>query len=387
MLFIAWKMLVGDRIKYLSLIVGIAFSTLLIGQQAGTYAGLTSWIRASVSDLSAGIDLWVMEPEVESVDDVKPMRDTAVDIVRGVPGVLWAAPLFKGSIALRLPDGTLRRAPIVGLEDGTYMGGPTTLRAGSLQDLSADGAVILDAAAVDDERWSFVGPDGVRRKLQVGDRIVINDNDAVVVGISELGQSFFDAPVYTTYTRALRFAPPERRQLAFVLVGVAPGSNSLDVASQIESATGLKARTPAGFTRLTEDYVNSVIGLVFSIGVIIVLAMGIGLAVTAQTFFNFTLDNSRYFAALKANGMTDFQLIRVVSLQAGIVCMLGFGIGIGLVTCFGLATTAAGGKFPFLLTPGVVGLVAALIGGVALVATVVSLFRVIRLEPAMVFRA
>ena len=45
--------------------------------------------------------------QVEFVDDFKPMRDTALQRVRGVDGVAWAVPMYKNYLRTRLPDGTL----------------------------------------------------------------------------------------------------------------------------------------------------------------------------------------------------------------------------------------------------------------------------------------
>ena len=46
----------------------------------------------------------------------------------------------------------------------------------------------------------------------VGDRIDINDPQSIVVGTYKAGPEFFWEPVvYTTYTRALTYAPRHRR--------------------------------------------------------------------------------------------------------------------------------------------------------------------------------
>ena len=51
--FVALKMLVGDRLKYLALVAGVSFAALLITQQASIFAGYTlrtgSWIRETTA--------------------------------------------------------------------------------------------------------------------------------------------------------------------------------------------------------------------------------------------------------------------------------------------------------------------------------------------------
>ena len=56
--FVALKMLVGDRLKYLALIAGVSFAALLITQQASIFAGYTlrtgSWIRGEPTHWQRG---------------------------------------------------------------------------------------------------------------------------------------------------------------------------------------------------------------------------------------------------------------------------------------------------------------------------------------------
>ena len=62
--FVALKMLIGDRLKYIALVAGIAFAALLITQQASIFAGYTlrtgSWIRETSASQA---DLWAMDPQ------------------------------------------------------------------------------------------------------------------------------------------------------------------------------------------------------------------------------------------------------------------------------------------------------------------------------------
>jgi len=89
--WIAFKMLTGNRGKYLGIILGIAFATLLIAQQASIFCGLMLQTSGQIRDIQ-GADIWVMDPNVQFSDDIKPLSDSDVYRVRGVPGVSWAVP-------------------------------------------------------------------------------------------------------------------------------------------------------------------------------------------------------------------------------------------------------------------------------------------------------
>ena len=88
---VALKMLVGDRAKYLGIIMGLTFASLLITQQAAIFVGLMSRTFGAISDLSLP-EIWVMDQKVQFIDDVKPLQDTQLYRVRGVSGVLMKAP-------------------------------------------------------------------------------------------------------------------------------------------------------------------------------------------------------------------------------------------------------------------------------------------------------
>ncbi|MBY0261221.1 MAG: hypothetical protein K2Q20_02695, partial [Phycisphaerales bacterium] len=132
--FVALRMLMGDRAKYIGIIVGIAFASLLITFQASIFVGLMTRTFGFVSD-TAQPDVWVMDPKVQFIDDLKPMQDTMLYRVRGVEGVEWAVPLYKGLLRARLDNGNFQTCNVIGIDDATLMGGPPEMVEGALEDL------------------------------------------------------------------------------------------------------------------------------------------------------------------------------------------------------------------------------------------------------------
>ena len=115
---IAFQMLIGDRIKYIGMIVGVVIASFLMNQQLSIFWGLMSRTYGFITDTSYP-DLWVMDPKVQFVDDAKPLQDTALYRVRGIEGVAWAVPMYKGWLKCRLPDGTLTTVRLIGIDDAT----------------------------------------------------------------------------------------------------------------------------------------------------------------------------------------------------------------------------------------------------------------------------
>ena len=116
--FVALKMLTGDRAKYLGLIFAIAFSSFLMAHQASIFAGIMDRTRSQIVDITDA-NVWVMDRNTEYFDEVSALTDDDLYRVRGVTGVKWAVPLFKGQPRAKSPDGKFRVVILLGLDDAT----------------------------------------------------------------------------------------------------------------------------------------------------------------------------------------------------------------------------------------------------------------------------
>ncbi|MBY0310595.1 MAG: ABC transporter permease [Phycisphaerales bacterium] len=383
---VAILMLVGDRLKYVALVAGLAFATLLITQQGSILVGMADQTGAFIRDTGQA-DLWVMDPEVEFSEDGKALQDTALFRVRGVEGVEWAVPIYKNWLKAQLPDGRKLNMIVVGIDDATLVGGPPMMVEGQLDDLRADKAVFIDARDADTKLLLTRGRfKDNPQPLRMGDRLAVNDFDLRVAGTMKLSRSFFwDPVVYTTYSRALAFAPPERRLMSFVLVKVKSGTDIAETARSITEATGLQALTGKQFEKLTMTYILEKTGILVNFGLAVGMGFVIGLLVAAQTLYAFTLDNLKQYGALKAMGAGNGTLIRMMAVQVLIVALLGYGLGLGITVLIGKLIVATDLAFLMTWHIPVVGGVAILI--ICLCAGAASIAKVLRLEPAIVFKS
>lgn len=382
--FIALKMLLGDRAKYVGIVIGLTLASFLVTWPSAIFTGVMSRTFSFVTDIALP-DIWVVYPTVHYIEDVQPMRDTEVLRVRGTEGVQWAVGLYKGSLQASLDDGTSQTCTIVGLDDSTLIGGPPKMLAGQLSDLRQAYAVIVDEAGARG-KLARKGPGGRRIPLQVGDSLELNDNRCIVVGICRVTQTFQNIPViYMTYSRATLVAPAQRKMLSFVLAKVKPGADVRAVCARIR-ALGLKAYTPTEFKELTFWYFLKYTGMPINFLTVVTLGFIVGIAISGQTFYNFTLDNLRYFGTLKAMGTTNRKLLRMISLQAAEVGAVGYGLGIGAASAWGgilSGRTQIAFQFPWQLL--LVSAAAVMV--ICVGAAVISIRKVIKLEPAVVFRS
>ena len=380
---VALKMLVGDKAKYLGIIMGLTFASLLITQQAAIFLGLMTRTFGAVTDLALP-DIWVMDPKVQFIDDIKPLQDTELFRVRGVSGVEWAVPLYKGLLKARLSNGNFQTCNVFGLDDASLIGGPPTMIEGSLADLRRSEAVIIDDVGAKG-KLAHVNEDGSTTPLKIGDTLELNDHRAIVVGICRVSRTFQSQPVvYTTYSRATTFAPRERKLLSFILVKAKAGKDHAELCKRLTEVTGLAAYTREGFKELTWKYFMKYTGIPINFGISVTLGFIVGTAIAGQTFYNFTLDNLRHFGALKAMGTSNGTLLRMILLQAVVVGVIGYGLGVGGAATFGLVSKNS--ELAFWMPWQLLAVTGVAITLICVASSLFSIRKVILLEPAVVFK-
>jgi len=431
MSWIALKMLTGDKAKFFGIVMGLTFASLLIYQQGSIFWGLMLRTAGQVTDIT-GADLWVMDANVRYIDDVKPMIENNLYRVRGVEGVRWAVPLYKGNARAKMnskqvagPDRgktlkVIEQVILLGLDDSSMVGAPSPdkMLVGSLSALRKPDAVVVDFTRLPKlypgEDWSLQAtnkkkPEELKPEqrakfessygripldqdgrvafyeLFLGREIEMNDHRAIIVGVCEATRTFqSNAVVYTTYTRAKNFVPRERKILSYILAKTEPGASSSSVARSIKNQTGLKALTSSEFKDETINYYLKYTGIPINFGITAMLGFIVGTAIAGQTFYNFTLENLRQFGALKAMGATNIRIVGMILLQAAVVGLLGYGIGVGLGALFG--ATTKGGELAFHTHPITLPIVGVAIVAICILSSGLCIRRVMVLEPAIVFR-
>lgn len=385
MFLVAIKMLVGNRGKYFGMVAGVLLSALVITQQSSIFCGIMSRTFGFLTDTRYP-DIWVMDSHVMYVDDFKPVIDTKLLQVRGVDGVAWAVPLYKGILKARLPDGTFQQVNVIGIDDASLTAGPPVMVDGQLQDLRHTDAIIVDQVGA---RGKLARPgatkDDPRTPVAIGDALEINDKRAVVVGISDVTRTFQSNPViYTTYSRALSYAPRERKQLTYILVKAKEGAQIPELEKRISDVTGLKALTNDEFADVTINYYLKYTGIPINFGIAVILGFVVGTAIAGQTFYSFTVDNIKYFGTLKAMGATNRLLLQMIILQALIVGLVGYGMGVGLASMMYFVSLKS--ELAFRMPWQVLALSGAAVTIICVFAAILSMLKVVFLETAIVFK-
>jgi len=394
MFYVALKMLVGDRGKYAGLIIGIAFTAFLVTFALSYFAGFMTRGFALISE-NTTVQVWVMDPAVESPELTINMPASALEKVRGVDGVRYAVPLVLGDADARFPNGRFQSFQVIGVDDATLAGAPLLQAGKSPVALHTPDAVVVDAGGtsgklatprLEADQWPTDGPhlDAAMRELMAGDELLVNGHRVRVVGRSHTIPRYPPRPLmYTTYSNAARVLPREPSLLTFVLVTAQAGVSAQELAQRIETQTGLRARTSEEFIADTVHWYLLNSEDVGDMGAMLILAMTVGFGVTGILLYMFTYESLKQYAALKAMGASRHLLLAMILVQAGLCAVLGTGIGIGACAVVGGVVGTGGYPYRMMWFTPLLGAVGVLV--VSLTAAAISMRPVLKLEPGVVF--
>jgi len=370
---LARRMLFDAPYKSLGTLVGVIISVFLMAQQASLLIGILGRVTSFVDN--SGVDIWITSLATESTDATGSVPASKVGVAAGTAGVAWAAPVVQGQGKVTRPDGVQENVKVLGVEPPRYAGLPRTLAPGTTADaLRGSGRILLNW----NDRPTFAA-------AEPGDRIEINGRAGVVAG-------FFQGvnphnPFYYVFAnlddaRALSGFPQDR--VTYIAVGVAPGQRTRDVQARLEARIPeVLVKTRAELRAMEKRFflVRTPVGVLFGMGTVV--AALIGAAIVAVTLYSTAVDRARDYGTLKAIGARQRQVLELLLLQAWI--FFAVGSTLGMIAFFGVRLS-----FPELAmaTPPrlVIGVGAAAFASCTL-ASLVAVRRVLRFDPAIVFRA
>jgi len=221
----------------------------------------------------------------------------------------------------------------------------------------------------------------------LGRTLELNDHLVRIVGVAEASAPWGTFPImFARYSQAIKFVGRERNQLSFVLVKPQPGMAVQELCARIEEHTGLRAVSSVDFAWQTVRYYIKNTGIPVNFGITIGIALIVGAVVAGQTFYIFTIENLKQFGALKAIGVTNKRIVGMILLQALTVIAIGYAMGSGIAGVFFTITLRNDPtRGMVLLWQNMLG-VAGAISLAVFLASLLSIRRVLVLEPAVVFR-
>jgi len=365
--------LLHDRVRFVVTLIGIVFSVVLSAVQLGLFLGFTR-ATADIIDQSSA-DLWVISRGVTHLESAVPFSDHLRHLALGVEGVADAQSHIASFGKWTRPDGAHEGVLVVGLERDGVMGRPWNLVAGSSADLERPDAVIVDEL--------YKEKLGVTR---IGQVVELRDHRARVVGFTRGIRTFTTAPpVFTSLANARDYTGLRANQVLYVLVKAKPATDIASLAAALEQRLpDVDVRTTADWSATQRDY--WMFGTGAGITVLIAAALGllVGVVVVAQTIYAATVDHIREYGTLKAMGATNAYIYRVIIKQAAIAGLIGYSVAIAVAAV--VSRASQNGQTAIMLPWTLAASLLALTLVMCISASVVSINKVTRLDPAMVFK-
>ena len=375
MALLARRNLFHDRIRFAVTLTGIVFALVLIIIQFGLFLGFTTTTSNNIDH--SGADIWIVFHGVGYFDTGRMFSERKFYEVLSVPGVRQAEKYIQNFAYWKKPDGGVENVQVIGFHPGSGLGEPWNVAEGSVLDVKLEDGVIVDEL--------------YKEKLgvsKIGDRVEIGDHRARVVGFTRGIRSFTTSPfVYTSFKNALNYTRPEARedQLAYILVTVAPGVRSREVLESLRARlTDVDIYTREEFSRRTRFYWMFTTGAGLAVLTAALMGLVVGVAVVAQTIYAATMDHIREYGTLKAMGASNGYLYRVLIEQAAWSAVLGYAFAM-FAAHFIVQASEKGGAL-ILMPPAMKIAMLVLAVFMCIAAALVSINKVTRLDPAMVFR-
>jgi putative ABC transport system permease protein len=374
---LARKLLLHDRLRFAVAIAGVSVSVMLVLVQVGLYYGFMD-TASSIIDASKA-DLWVGKKSNESFEFATPFDERAYYRVSSVPGVAHAERMLMSFAQFKLADGGDLGVQVLGIETAPGYApllAPWNVVAGDPRRLAEPGAVALDRTEYAKLRIDRVGHvteiAGVR---------------AEVVALTSGIRSFTTSPIVFADLRTARSYLPQlgEEPVTYVLVKVEPGTDIAAVQARINALPHLAAYTTHQMSQRTRMYWSKRTGVGAGFFTTAVLGIIVGFVVVGQILYSGTLQYIREYGTLKAMGAKNSAVVKVILSQAMISATLGFAVGAPLAIA--MRAAMKGANLTVALFPALYAATAAITAAMCAFAALLSIVKVLRLDPASVFKS
>jgi len=368
---LAIRNLFHDRARFLVTLVGILFAVVLVAVQLGMYFGARRMITGMI-DHAQG-EIWISAYGAESFEQAPLLTGRERFAALSVPGIESVTPLVVSFGDWRKPDTSTTNTVVIGADRGDGVLEPWDVTEGSAAALSADGVVIDRTYA------ETLGISQLGQTAEIGEKRV--RVEAMTNGI----RSFTTSPyVFTSLNKARALLGVPSDQATFYIAKLAPGAKPAEVKRELETRLhGVSVFTKEEFRARNLDYwlFGTGAGVALIGGAI--LGLIIGTVIVAQTLYSSTKDHLSEFATLRALGSSAFYIHKVILAQAAASALAGYALGTGL----SLAIAAFSGQtaLPILFTPELAAFLLAVTVSMCAISAISSIFKVTKLDPAMVF--
>jgi putative ABC transport system permease protein len=370
---LARRTLLHHRRRLAAALAGVVFAVVLVNMEVGILNGFMANAVCFLDNLPAQV--WIMAPGTPNFDMPHNIPESQLERVRSVPGVLWADKMIAGWGFWKTREGTEENTMIMGLPADGHLAIPWPVSPPEAASLTESDAVIIDR--FDQARLKVRGP---------GDVAEVNRVRVRVAGFTTGMRSFTTNPYVL-----MRYEDAKTRSLYtpgtthYIAIRAVPGVSPEELRDRLRGTlSGVDVLTAAEFGRRTKKYwlIGTGVGVAFLMSAL--LGFVVGGAVVGQVLYALVEDQRAEFGVLKAMGAGRAALCRIVGGEALMIALAGYAAGI-LATIPLVKLTASMGT-PILVDWPILAAGFAAVVVTCLGAAILPTLKLMRLEPAMVFR-
>jgi len=374
MLLVARKNLFSERTRLAISVGGVALSVFLIGILLSLFRGWSQQVGGFVEQVPA--DLWVTsDGTTDFVTAGSVLPDAGGRQLKSLPEIDIVSPLIVRPMAVYKagddPDDRFD-VQLVGYRPEIGLGGPISVFSGKSP--PGPGEIVVDRQM------------SKRHGVKIGDRLVKGTKSLTVVGYSEGGDFIYTQVAFVTIDTAIDFLEltPTSLRSFFLLTLHDPSQRDALAARLRLAAPGVQFVSGQEFAEETR---SRILGNILPILVVVlVLAFVVGLSVTGLTIYTATVEKSREYGILKAEGFTNPFLYRVVFEQSMVTGLMGFLLGAGLTFLVAPFAQDAVPQFVvFVRWQDIVGIAGATLV-MALIAAYIPVRRLASIDPVTAFK-
>lgn len=366
MLLIAWRNLLGERGRLLITVGGVTFAVMLILVLLGLYVGWEGQMTKFLGNIST--DLWVGQSgsgdishrvSILQADLAKEFSDKSY--------VKQASTFIGRQVGVEI-NGVEKPLNIIGLDEAQFIT-PYRLEAGSGK--PKGGEIVVDEVFIN------------KNNLALGDTIAIAGSKSLkIVGISSGGNIMVSSYAMVS------------QEDARVILGLTDAVNYLLVRSDdpINTMNELEKDFPQLKVMTRQKFLDNNASIVKDsflpiVGMLVLIAFAVGIAVIGLTIFTAVIEKSREYGVLKAIGYGNGQLFSIALIQALIAGVVGFALGYALTPLVARLAKSFEPGFIYELGAREISVVFGATILMSIIASFLPLRRLLKIDPAQVFKA
>lgn len=317
---IAIKILISDRIKLFTALLGVIFTIILINIQCGLFLGLI--YKTSLLVDCGQADIWVGHKLMHNVDLPSDIDKDYINRIKSVKGIKSVSPYLIGVTEIILKSGKYENVCVIGVDRKTLIGAPWNIVEGKLDNNFRSDGIFIDQSELTK-----------LENLKIGDSVEIGKSKTTVIGITNWITGFLVMPyIFMTHEQASICLGKRSDITSYILIQLEDYINTDYIISILKQRLpNLEILTKIEYSNISTNYWMKRTGLGISFGASTLLGLVIGIIIVGQILYTFVLDRLDDFATLKAIGASELQIYSILFIFGLFLSLLGSIIGLFFV--------------------------------------------------------